>query len=273
MRPECNTCVVCSIAARMQYSCNVCILCGHNTIYLYIYIVVFLSCEACHAAIMQYVRCFVQQCFHHVIVDYIFHAKQPDNRTFDVFSCNAPRMQSISVGCQCANLYLIAFLPSGPPAIRNCIQIPPKKQPGYVDSWVLDEKENSVFEDEARFLRYPPKVVLVQYYDWVEHDDSLVQEPCAWHIDGVDEHCVYPMKPWKRAWFLDQRRFKPQLQVAVSGAFGARVFHDCAQRAREDFGVCNYRFADRSRSERNRQLCGHDPDQDSPRLVDLQKLR
>jgi hypothetical protein len=60
---------------------------------------------------------------------------------------------------------------------------------------------------------------------------------------------------------------------AVASAFGARVFHDCSQRARKDFGVCNYRFADRSRSERDRQLCGHDPSPDSPRLVDLQKLR
>jgi hypothetical protein len=51
---------------------------------------------------------------------------------------------------------------------------------------------------------------------------------------------------------------------AVSGAYGARVFYDCSQRARQDLGVCNYRFADRSRSERNRQLCGHDPGPDSP---------
>jgi hypothetical protein len=60
---------------------------------------------------------------------------------------------------------------------------------------------------------------------------------------------------------------------AVSGAFGARVFHDCSQRAREDLGVCNYRFADRSRRERHRQLSGHDPSQNSPRLVDSQELR
>jgi hypothetical protein len=59
---------------------------------------------------------------------------------------------------------------------------------------------------------------------------------------------------------------------AVSGAFGARIFHDFPQRAREDLGICNSRFADRSRGERDRQLCGHDPGQDSARLVDLQKL-
>jgi hypothetical protein len=31
------------------------------------------------------------------------------------------------------------------------------------------------------------KVVLVQFYDWVDRDDKLAQEPCAWHIDGVDK--------------------------------------------------------------------------------------
>jgi hypothetical protein len=82
-----------------------------------------------------------------------------------------------------------------------------------VDSWFLDEKEDSVFEDDARFLRYPPKVVLVQHYDWEERDDTLVQEPCAWRIDGMDKCGVYPIKPWKRAWFLGQRRARPQLQV------------------------------------------------------------
>ena len=66
---------------------------------------------------------------------------------------------------------------------------------------MLDEKEDSVFEDDARFLRYPPKVVLVQFYEWVDRDDKLVQEPCAWHIDGVDKCGVYPIRPWKRAWF------------------------------------------------------------------------
>jgi hypothetical protein len=78
---------------------------------------------------------------------------------------------------------------------------------------VLDVKEDSVFKDDARFLRYPPKVVLVQLYEWADRDDKLVQEPCAWHIDGMDKYGVYPIRPWKRAWFLDQRRFNPQLQV------------------------------------------------------------
>jgi hypothetical protein len=78
---------------------------------------------------------------------------------------------------------------------------------------VLDEKEDSVFEDDARFLRYPRKVVLVQFYEWVDRDDKLVQESCAWHKDGMDKCGVYPIRPWKRACFLDQRRFNPQLQV------------------------------------------------------------
>ena len=29
---------------------------------------------------------------------------------------------------------------------------------GYTDSWVLDDREDSVFEDGQRLLRYPPKV-------------------------------------------------------------------------------------------------------------------
>jgi hypothetical protein len=77
----------------------------------------------------------------------------------------------------------------------------------------LDQKEGSVFEDDARFLRYPTKVVLVQFYEWVDRDVKLVQERCAWHIDSMDKCGVYPIRAWKRAWFLDQRRFNPQLQV------------------------------------------------------------
>jgi hypothetical protein len=64
----------------------------------------------------------------------------------------------------------------------------------------LGEKEDSVFEDDARFLRYPPKVVLVQFYEWVDRDDKLVQELCAWHINGMDKCGVYAIRPWKRAW-------------------------------------------------------------------------
>jgi hypothetical protein len=138
---------------------------------------------------------------------------------------------------------------------------------------VLDEKEDSVFEDDARFLRYPPKVVRVQFYEWVGPDDKLVQEPCAWHRrhgqvrslsdQTVEESMVSALETLQSA----------AASEAVSSAFGARVFHDCSKRASKDLGVCNYRFADRSRSERDRQLCGHDPSPDSPRHVDLQKLR
>jgi hypothetical protein len=135
---------------------------------------------------------------------------------------------------------------------------------------VLDEKENSVFEDDLRFLRYPPQVVLVQFYDWADRDDKLVQEPCAWHIYGMDKCGVYPIKPWKRAWFLDQRRFNPQLQVK---RFQVPLAPAYSMTAHSAHGVCNYRFADMSRSEHHRQLCGHDPGQDSPRFFDLQKLR
>jgi hypothetical protein len=144
---------------------------------------------------------------------------------------------------------------------------------GYVDSWVLGEREDSVFEDDARFLLYPPKALLVRYYDWAERDDALVQEPCAWCMEGMDECGVYPIKPWKRPWFLDLTRQPAAAGGAVSGALGTRVLLDRAQRARCDLGVGHYRFVDRSRSERARQLYGRDPGQNPPRLADLQELR
>ena len=85
---------------------------------------------------------------------------------------------------------------------------------GYVDSWVLDDAEDSVFENGRRLLRYPPKVVFVRYYRWELQDERWVQVPCSWQIDGTSGPGIYPIKPWKRSWFLDQNREFPKLQVS-----------------------------------------------------------
>ena len=62
-------------------------------------------------------------------------------------------------------------------------------------------------------MKYPPKVVLVQFFDWVKVNDQWVQRPCAWQLEGMSEPGVYPIKAWVRAWFLDQRRPHPVLLV------------------------------------------------------------
>ena len=84
---------------------------------------------------------------------------------------------------------------------------------GYVDSWVLDEREDSSFEDGRRLLRYAPKVVFVRYYQWVLEDDRWVQRPCSWQLEGTSGRGIYPIKPWARSWFLDQNREFPKLGV------------------------------------------------------------
>ena len=85
---------------------------------------------------------------------------------------------------------------------------------GYIKSWVPDDREDSDLEGNAQYLKYPPKAVLAQYYDWVEQPDgSKVQIPCSWKLDGMSEAGVYPIRPWSRPWFLDQRRDLPVLKV------------------------------------------------------------
>ena len=41
----------------------------------------------------------------------------------------------------------------------------------------------------------------------------MVEKPCKWQLDGMSEPGVYPISPWPRSWFLDQRRDHPVLQV------------------------------------------------------------
>ena len=57
---------------------------------------------------------------------------------------------------------------------------------GYVESWILDDREDSKFDEEKRILRYPPRAVLVQYMqpstgDYGERlstkDGDIVEKP------------------------------------------------------------------------------------------------
>ena len=84
---------------------------------------------------------------------------------------------------------------------------------GYVESWVLDEREDSIFEEGRRLLRYAPKVVFVRYYRWVLENDVWRQRPCPWEIEGAGGAGIYPIKPWRRSWYLDQNRDFPKLEV------------------------------------------------------------
>ena len=59
---------------------------------------------------------------------------------------------------------------------------------GYVDSWVVDDREDSVFDGDKRILRYVPQMVLVQFMERVWKDGDWVEEPCKWTVDGINRH-------------------------------------------------------------------------------------
>ena len=40
-----------------------------------------------------------------------------------------------------------------------------------------------------------------------------IQKPCTWQLEGTPGTGIYPIKPWKRSWFLDQNREFPKLKV------------------------------------------------------------
>ena len=77
---------------------------------------------------------------------------------------------------------------------------------GWVDSWVLADDEQSVFEQGKRVLRNMPKVVYVQ----LRNKNGT---PCGWTIDGVKKKGVSPIVPTTRELFLDKGRQHPQLQI------------------------------------------------------------
>eukprot|EP00973_Karenia_brevis_P015746 2155788-Karenia_brevis.AAC.1 len=43
---------------------------------------------------------------------------------------------------------------------------------GYVESWILDDREDSMFDVQKRILRYPPTAVLVQFTEQVLKNDE-----------------------------------------------------------------------------------------------------
>ena len=89
----------------------------------------------------------------------------------------------------------------------------PKGRIGYVKGWVLDEREDSLYQDNARYLRYPPKVVLDQFTERVVEGGERVEKIRSRVVDGIDAQGVYPIKPRNSIWYLDQRREKPKLTV------------------------------------------------------------
>ena len=120
----------------------------------------------------------------------------------------------------CGDLYGVLPLVEGLPVMltehydRNPEKQLLKGRIGYVKSWVLDEREDSEYDENARYLKYPPQTVLVRFFEWVRVDGKKVEKPCSWTLDGMSEPGVYPIQPWPRSWYLDQRRDNPVLKVS-----------------------------------------------------------
>ena len=113
---------------------------------------------------------------------------------------------------------MLPLVPGMPVALMDHLDRNPKKilmrgRTGYVDSWILDDPEDSVFDEEKRILKHPPKAVLVQFTEQVLKNDEWAEELCKWTIDGIDRPGVYPVFLCKRGWFLDQQRKYPKLKV------------------------------------------------------------
>ena len=120
----------------------------------------------------------------------------------------------------CGDLYGALPLVKGLPVMltdhydRNPEKNLLKGRRGYIDSWVLDDRDSDTqYDGDNRFLKYPPKLVLVQFYDVVMENGQSVERPCEWLIDGMPGNGIYPIKAWVRSWFLDQRRDHPQLLI------------------------------------------------------------
>ena len=77
---------------------------------------------------------------------------------------------------------------------------------GLVHSWVLDEKETSVFENGKRVLKHLPKVIYVKFL-------LADGEECNWQLEGTNEYGLYPIVPRKSSWFLDKGRKNPVLKI------------------------------------------------------------
>lgn len=84
----------------------------------------------------------------------------------------------------CAGLYgMLPLIKGMPVALTEHLDRNPTKnllkgKVGDIDSWVEDEREDSAYDSEKRILRYVPRVVFVQYYDWIwsEEQQQLVKK-------------------------------------------------------------------------------------------------
>ena len=94
----------------------------------------------------------------------------------------------------------------------------PKKQllrgrVGYLEDWVLHAEETSRFENGQRILKRPPKVVFVRFRELVGAGAAAQWEDCKWVVGDLPPG-VYPVRPWKRTWYLGQERKVPMLGVS-----------------------------------------------------------
>ena len=80
---------------------------------------------------------------------------------------------------------------------------------GEIHSWVLDEKETSMFENGVRVLRKLPKVVFVKFRNADATD-------VGWKLPGLEEHGLYPIVSKKGTWYLDRGRQNPRLRITRS---------------------------------------------------------
>ena len=106
-----------------------------------------------------------------------------------------------------------------PVALTDHLDRSPDKQllrgrVGYIESWVLDDEEESTYDEDGRILERIPKVVFVRFDEEVVSDGKVTRQTCTWEIDGVGRPGVYPIEPCTRKWFLDQRR-KPKPLLGV----------------------------------------------------------
>ena len=76
-----------------------------------------------------------------------------------------------------------------------------KGKVGKVHSWILGDEEKSTVQEQDRVLTKLPKAVIVHF-----HGED-------WHIKGMEEPGMYPIRPTRQQWYLDKNRKKPVLSV------------------------------------------------------------
>jgi len=84
---------------------------------------------------------------------------------------------------------------------------------GYLHGWVLHAEETSLFDNGHRILKRPPRVVFVRFRELVGAGAAAQWEDCKWVVGDLPPG-VYPVRPWKRTWYLDQERKVPMLGVS-----------------------------------------------------------